>query len=61
MSKSFGEQFDNLINPVVQRTFIQDKDTVGSDIPIEYPTLETNELPKPPTDGFIANYCNGKK
>lgn len=61
MSKSFSEQFDNLINPVVQRRFIQDKDTVGSDIPIEYHTLETNELPKPPTDGFIATYCDGKK
>lgn len=57
MSRNFSEKFADLINPNVPRTFMQDKYTIGSDIPTIHSALESNELPTPPADGFISTYC----
>ncbi len=61
MSRNFSEKFADLINLNVPRTFMQDKCIIGSDIPTIHPALETNELPNPPDDGFIATYCSDNR
>lgn len=58
MTRKFDEKFANLINHNTPRTFMQNPDADISDIPIECSALKTDELPKPPTDGFIATYCS---
>ncbi len=50
------ERFDDLINYNVPRTFLLNQDD-DSDIPTQYSISETDKLPKPPDDGFIATYC----
>ncbi len=60
MIRNFSEQFANLINYSVPRKFMQNE-IIGSDIPVQDFTLETNRLPKPPTNGFIATYCDNRE
>lgn len=56
MSKKF-DKFSELINMDVPRTSLVTPD--NSDIPAELTaTGGTDELPKPPADGFISTYCN---
>ena len=57
MTRKFDEKFANLINHNVPRTFIRISGVDSSDIPTEHPSLKTEELPKPPADGFIETYC----
>lgn len=58
MTRKFDEKFADLINHNIPRTFMRNLDVNTSDIPIECSALETDELPEPPTDGFIATYCS---
>lgn len=57
MTEKFDEKFASLINYNISRTFMQNPYAGSSDIPVGYPTLEADKLPKPPAGGFIATYC----
>ena len=57
MVQKFDEKFANLINHNVPRTFLLNQNTDDSDIPTQQSILETDKLPKPHADGFIATYC----
>ena len=57
MIQKLAEKYSNLINHNVPRTSTPNPDADNSDIPAERTTLETDEQPKPPADGFIVTYC----
>lgn len=59
MIRSSTKKLDKLINYNVTRTLLPNYNAYGSDIPEQQYIYEADEdeLPEPPTDGFIAHYC----